>query len=540
MNEETKKYINDIKSGTILSGLYVKNAVKRFENDLLREDLELRDDKVQLVIDFVKTLSHFTGKHAEKPFVLKGWQHFILSNIYGFYYKGTDRRRFNNVYIEIARKNGKTAISAALSLYHLIADGEAGGQILIAANSKEQAKIAFDTTKGFCKSLDPEEKFLRKFRADIILDVTNSFIKVLAADSDKLDGFNCSFGLVDEYHSAPNPKVRDVLRSSQGMRENPLLITITTAGFDKSLPCYELRTVCTEIISGLKEDDNTFAIIYSNDEGDDWKDEQNWIKSNPNLDITIGKDFLRKQIVQAINSPSDELGVRTKNFNEWMDSTTTWIPDDYIIKSTKKFDFADFKDYDCYIGVDLASNVDLTAVSYLFVKDNKFHFKVLYYLPDNSLQTRADRDLYKDWKRRGYLTTTSGNVTDYDYITSDIIKIGRDNNIVGIYYDKYNSTQWAITATQEGLPLEPYSQTIGNFNAPTKELERLILSNRVVLDDNPITRFCYRNVELKLDHNGNCKPNKGIEKRKIDGVIASIQALAAYLTNTDNYTGQIY
>jgi phage terminase large subunit-like protein len=533
-------YADDVLSGKIPSCIHVRNACQRFKDDLQRDDLVFREDEVQIVIDFISHLKHFTGKHADKNFILEPWQVFIVMNLYGFYWKGTTQRRFNTAYIEMARKNGKTAFSSALALYHLIADGEANAQVLLAANSKEQAKIAYDITRKFTKKLDPGENYLRTFRADILFDAQDSMLKVLAADADKLDGWNASFCLVDEYHSAPTPRVRDVLRSSSGMRENPLLVTITTAGFDKSLPCYELRTVSTEVVSGLKKDDSFFAMIYTLDQGDDWADEANWGKPNPNLDVTVNRTFLRKQVLQAKNSPSDEVGVRTKNFNEWMDSATTWIPDDYIIKATKAFGIEEFKGEDCYVGVDLASNVDLTAVSYLFVRDGKYYFKNKYYLPDESLKTRADRDLYKQWKREFFLTTTSGNVTDYDYITRDMLDMWEVCDIKKVFYDRYNSTQWAVQATEERLPLEPYGQTVGNFNAPTRELERLLLSGKVVLDDNPINRFCLRNVELKYDYNANCKPNKGMEKRKIDGVIAMIQALAAYLENDTGYIGQIY
>lgn len=533
-------YADNVSSGKIPAGLHIRNAVKRFREDLKRDDLDLREEAVSKVINFFASNKHFTGRHDNQPFVLEDWQVFIVTNIYGFYYKSTGKRRYDNAYIEIARKNGKTALGAVLAMYHLIADGEAAAEVLLAANSKDQAKIAYSLVKGFVKKLDPSSKYLRAYRADVFFDATDSFMKVLAADADTLDGYNCSFGLVDEYHSAPTPRVRDVIRSSQGMRENPLLVTITTAGFDKSLPCYDLRTTCTEIASGAMQEDNTFVAIFSTDQSDDWKDEASWVKSNPNLDVTVQRDFLKKEVRKAINTPAEQVGVRTKNFNEWMDTAETWIPDDLLLQSIGEVNIEDFKDQNCCVGVDLASVQDLTAAAYLFVKDDHYYFKVDYYLPEDSMNNRLDKETYKQWKREGALKTTSGNVTDYDYITKDMLDIAQITDILKVYYDKYNSTQWAIKATEENLPLEPYSQSIGNFNAPTKELERLILSGRVTIDNNPITRFCFRNVELKFDHNGNCKPNKGLMKKKIDGVIAIIQALAVWLENDEKTAGMIF
>lgn len=534
-------YIKDIESGAIPSCIHVRSAVKRFQGDLKRSDLDFRINKVKQVVDFISQLKHFTGAYSGKHFKLQPWQFFIIANIYGFYWAGTNQRRFQTAYIEVARKNGKTALSAALSLYHLMADGEDAAQVLLAANSKEQAHIDYDMTDKFCKGFDPRGDYLRRYRADILFDKTNSRLKVLAADSDKLDGYNCSFGLIDEYHSAPDSRVRDVIRSSQAMRINPLLLTITTAGFDKTLPCYDLRTVCTEVIAGLKEDDSLFSIIFTLDDGDDWADPVMWGKSNPNLGITVNEAFIQRQVLQAKNNPSDETGIKTKNLNMWCDSFQTWIPDEYIIKSTRKLTFKDFRSEEAYIGVDLSSTQDFTAVSYLFFKEGKKQFIIKYYLPAESLKTRADKELYKEWARSGALTVTPGNVTDYDYITKDIIEMSKTCSIFKIYYDKYNATQWAIDATEIGLPIEPYSQTIGNFNAPTRELERAILSGDCVFDDNPITRFCFRNVELKSDHNGNVKPNKGVAAKKIDGVIAAIQSMQICLMRNENvFTGRIY
>jgi phage terminase large subunit-like protein len=538
--EKWDKYCNDINSGKIPAGIHVINAIHRYQEDLKRKDLVFNSESVHQVIDFVSSLHHFTGEHNGSPFNFEPWQCFIIANLYGFFWKETGIRRFNSAYIEVARKNGKTAMVAGLSLYGLVADDEAAAEVLLAANSKEQAKRCFETTYSFSKGFDPYEKYLKRFRADIIFPSTNSFIKVLAADAGKIDGYNCSLGIIDEYHSAPNSEVRDVIRSSQGMRKNPMLITITTAGFDKSSVCYELRTVASEIAAGIKIDDSFFGIIYCPDEEDDWKDPKNWIKGNPNLGITISESYIGNQVIQAINSPADETGVKTKNLNIWCDSSSVWIPDDYILKATKKTDRKQFKDESCFIGVDLSSNVDLTAVAYLFIRDGIYYFYTDFYLPNSSLKTRADKELYKKWKQTGDLKVTSGNVTDYDYITKDLLEAYQDFSIVKIYYDRYNSTQWAIQCTDESLPLEPFSQTIGNFNAVTKEFERLMLKGVVVIDDNPIMRFCLRNVEIRRDLNGNEKPNKISDKKKIDGVIAALQALAVYMDHPNTGNISIY
>lgn len=532
------KYVEDVVSGNVVVGENIKLACKRFRNDQQRDDLEFREDVVDNAIDFIGTLKHFTGKSSGQNFILEPWQAFIVANIVGWYWKGTNTRRYSSSYIEISRKQGKTALAAALCIYFLIADGEDGAEVDLAANSKDQAKIAFSFCSAFTRQLDPKCKYLKAYRDSILMDINNSKLKVFAADDSKLDGFNASFGLIDEYHSAKNSKVRDVIKSSMGMRLNPHLCTITTAGFDKTLPCYKLRSTSIDILNGLKEDDSMFIAIYSLDEKDDWTDENNWVKCAPNLDVTVTKKYIREQVQSAINNPSEEVGVKTKTLNLWCDSVEVWLPESYLIKASKKDDWELLKDKPCYIGVDLAATSDLTAVSYMVVDDGIYHFRTDYYLPESALREKGDRELYKYWKQMGLLKITEGNVTDYDYITNDMMKFSNLVSIQKVGYDPYNSTQWAIDATEKGLPLEQYPQNLGNFNKPTRELERLILSGKAIIENNEITRWCFRNVTLKSDHNGNVKPNKSINAKKIDGTIAMIQALGMYLT-TPHFTNEI-
>lgn len=530
------KYARDVVEGRQVAGKLIVDACQRFLDDLKRKDIELRTKEVDRVINFFSLLKHSTGKFAGKPFILQPWQQWVIANIVGWYRKDTGCRRYTQSYIEMSRKQGKTALIAGLSLYYLIADGESGAEIDLAANSKDQAKIAFRLSKQFCKSLDPEKEALSTWRDSIEFAATESMMNVFASNDAALDGYNASFGIIDEYHSAPTSAVRDVIKSSMGMRQNPHLCTITTAGFDKTLPCYELRGYGIEVVKKLKRDDEFFVAIYEMDDEDDWRDEKNWIKAAPNLGVTVSKAWLRSEVNTAINNPREEVNVKTKNLNIWCDAVDVWIPDSKVIKISKDIDWSIFDpDEDiCYVGVDLAAVSDLTAVAYLIVHDDKFYVYVDYYLPSESLETKFDKDKYRLWHQQGLLKVTPGNVTDYDYITQDIIRHNQHVTIVKVGYDKWNATQWAIDCTQLGMPLEEYAQTIGNFNKPTRELERLVLQGtQIVLDNNAITRACFRNVTLKSDWNGNVKPVKGGDQtaKKIDGVIALIESIGVMLMN---------
>ncbi len=527
--QDVKDYPTKVLNGEIIACNYIKLACKRFLQWLEREDIEFRKDKVERVVNFMGKLKHFTGSINGKPFILSNFQFWIICNIYGFYWKGTNHRVIKNVYIEVARKNGKSFFAAAMALYNLIADGESNAEIELVANSTKQAKIIFQMCKYLVEGIDKKHKYFKTFRDNIQFPSTKSFLQVLSSDSNANDGWNSSLFIIDEYHSAPNSSMYDVMKSSQGNRENPLSIVITTAGFNLFSPCYQLRQTNIEILQGIKEDDTVFAAIYTLDENDDWQDENNFIKANPNLGISVRTEYLKEQVTQAKNNSALEVGTRTKNFNQWLSSSDIWINNDILLESTETINIEDYNGYNCYIGVDLASVSDLTALSLMINKDDKYIFKTFYYLPQSSLYNNTNAEQYKEWKRQGYLIITDGNVTDYDYILKDILKINKYLYINKIAYDAYNATQWAINATTEGLPLEPFSQALWHFNRPTKELERLIKSGKVVIDNNPITRWCFQNVVLKFDHNENCKPVKAVDMQKIDGVIAMLEALGSYL-----------
>ncbi|MDR2791684.1 MAG: terminase large subunit [Tannerellaceae bacterium] len=535
------QYAEGVLDGSIVAGTYIKQAAERFFAMRENPAYVFKAGQVRKVIDFVFCMKHFQDAHAGKQFVLQPWQSFLIAGIYGFYIKETGARLVRNAYVEVARKNGKSALASALSLYHLLMDGVSGAQVYLAANSKQQVKLSsWPLCSRFALSLDEKGKFMQVYRDEVRFAKTNSFLKVLAADSTKLDGPNPSFYLLDEYHAAKSSGLKDVLQSGQGMRANPLGIIITTAGFDLLGTCYEYRGSCLEVLSGAKKNDRLFVAVFAQDEGDDWKDSKNWIKSNPNLGVTIYPDFLEGEITKAINSTSEEVGIKTKNLNIWCSSRETWIPDDYINAASKeKINPADYEC--CYMGVDLAQTSDLTALAAMFHdKERKnFYFKAWYYLPEAALREKRFADLYGRWKRNGDLILTPGNVTDYEYLLADMIKVRNACPVIKVAYDNYNAPPFVVLAQNEGFNMEAYSQTVGNYNRPTKEIERLIRGGHAFIDNNVINRHGFKNVTLMVDHHGNIKPSKKQTEKKIDGVIAMINSLGAYL-NTPQYSNSLY
>jgi phage terminase large subunit-like protein len=311
-----------------------------------------------------------------------------------------------------------------------------------------------------------------------------------------------------------------------GMRENPHSMVITTAGFDQTLPCYTMRNDGIQILNNIIEHERLFVAIYELDEKDDWKDINNAYKSSPNLGVTVNKEWLQEQIETALARPSEEVNVRTKNLNQWLSTASAWIPSNFL-DSINTREWIDTAEEDIvHAGVDLGSVSDLTSVAFLRKIDDIIYIETRYYLP-RLFKESENRMKYIQWNQHGYLTFTEGNTTDYNYITNDIKSYG--GRIWQICYDPYNATQWALDISQY-FRLQSYSQSLASFSRPTKEMERLVLSGKVVFKYNPIDRFCFENVLLKSDWNANIKPVKDNNSiKKIDGVIASIMALASLL-----------
>ena len=527
------RYALDVTAGKVVACKFDKQACQRYLKDLDDERFEFRLDRVAHGVRFIGMLKHFSGLAADKPFKLEDWQLFIVACILGFYWRGTGKRRFNEAYVSIARKNGKTALFAALMIYFLIADGEPDATVLISANSREQAtRVDFQMVRGFLQKLDPKGKTVKAQRNQVKVAKTTNMMYVTASDASKLDGYNISACLVDEYHEADTSEVKDVLKTAMGNRRNPLQCVVTTRGFDMSKPCFALDQYAQQVLSGEKQDDALFAMIFTLDEGDDWHDPAVWPKANPNLGVTVSAQYIAGELAKANASTSDEINFRTKLMNQWVESKTIWISDDRIVEHMVPLDFEQFKGLPCYVGIDLAAVSDITSVSFLWPIDGKYHFKVLNYLPSDALASKENSVRYREFDMRGELVIfPDSNVTDYDRILEDLKRINRITPIYLISYDQWNSTQMIINATNYGFNCMPFSQSLSSFNRPTKEFERAMLSGNVVMDKSECVRWAFRNVLIKTDAHENQQIIKATAMSKIDPAVSMMMALGGYLTN---------
>ena len=250
------EYANDVMSGAIVTCNNIKLACKRYLDWFDRTDIEFRPEMVQKKIDFVNKMKHWQGPYAGKHFNLLPFQVWIFCNIFGWYYRETNKRVTRNVFIFVGRKNAKTSLAAAISLACMCKDEEQGAEVNLIANNRKQALIAFEDCQNYARSLDPKHKYLTVYRDSIKFSKTNSKLQVLASDSMGLDGYRSHMFLIDEFHAAKTWDLYNVMKRSQGVQENPLAIIITTAGYLQSgYPCYDMRIACIDILRGFKQDD---------------------------------------------------------------------------------------------------------------------------------------------------------------------------------------------------------------------------------------------------------------------------------------------
>lgn len=526
-----KDYIEGIKSGRIPSCSLIKQSVARFERFLSRDDIYLDENGFDECVDFISTIKHFLGKSAGKPFILEPFQEYILINLF-LKYKDTKFRVATELYIQVARKAGKDAFMAALALYLMIMEGEASPEIVCAANSVDQARILFNYITQFSKSIDPKENVIKQYRNYVETGFNNGICKVISSDASRADGMNISAYFLDEFHEAKDRKMYDVLKSSQGMREQPLAIIITTAGFNLSGPCHDMYELAVQVLGGVdgKDMENFFPFIWQLDPDDDWTDPENFIKCQPNLGVTVTREFMEGEVNKAKVDPTAEVGVKTKTLNMWCTSEFTWIKPEIVVGCMKDMKIEDFTGYPCVVGVDLSSVGDMSAISAMIPIEDKRYFFNWTFLPEDTYREHPNRALYEKFHRMGELDLTGGNIIDYDYITSKIRWINTICPVTAVYYDRWNSSQWSITMTEMGFNLIPFSQSIGNYSQATKEFQRLVLCGDAVIQKSQNFLWQIMSCTIKEDANGNIKPMKqSYSKQKIDSVIACTTALGGYL-----------
>jgi phage terminase large subunit-like protein len=535
------KYISDIQTEKVLSCQWVKLAVQRHLDDLERDDIYFCEDSANRFLKFTSYCKYTKGQLAKegKRIELTPQQVFRYWCLFGWK-RANGTRRFRRVYFEVARKNGKSEEAAIVSLYLTLLDKEEGAEVYTAATTMGQARIVHDASIVMARKLMNDSAGFKQMinitgggrtAGNISVLATNSKCEPLPANDDKLDGLNPHGGIIDEYHAHKTNDLLEVIQTGMGSREQPMLFIITTAGFEKQFPCYsEERKLATEVLQGIKKDDSLFTVIFTLDEGDDWKDPKVWIKSNPNLGITPSLEYMQEQCEQAINKGvSKEVQFKTKNLNVWTDSSMVWISDEKFMRCADEL--PDLTGRECYAGLDLAATSDMNAFVLIFPPkgDEPIYIKPYFWIPRATIEDKNEIANFRQWERDGLIKEAGKEVVNQQIIINDIIEIAKQYQLKSFAFDRFMAYHGVIQTLQdEGLEGFEFGQGFVSMSQPTKELESLILSEKIAHGGNEVLRWQCGNIELAIDPAENIKLDKKKSREKIDGMVALVMAIGCW------------
>jgi phage terminase large subunit-like protein len=528
-----ENFIDGVVSGQIVSGELVRLACQRHKRDLQEGHLRgLRFDRAraQRVIDFFAFLRHSKGEWAGQQFVLAPWQQAMTWILFGWLRADTGFRRFRTAIVELARKQGKSTWAAGIALYMTVADGEQGCETYSVATKKEQARLVHGEAVRMVAKSPSLSKVLKRCRDNLHCLATNSKFEPLASEEDSLDGLNPHCIVADEVHAWSNRLLWDVLATAVGARRQPLMLAITTAGYDRHSVFYQQHDYSIKVLRGIVEDDTWFAWITCLDETDDWEDEANWPKSNPNLGTTIRLDELRAAAAKAKASPAELNSFLRLRLNIWTNQHTAWMPPDKWVACSTLVDPVALQRRPCFGGLDLSTTTDISALVLLFPPygdDKRWSVLPSFFLPEEAIEQRSKRDRvpYDMWQRQGFFNLTPGNVIDYDYIRAKVQELASQYDIREIAFDRYNSSQIVTQLMGDGFTMVPFGQGYVDMNSPVKRLMELVLTGDLAHGGNPVLRWMASNCMAATDPAGNIKLDKSKSREKIDGMVALAMAL---------------
>ena len=543
--DSVTSYAKKVVAGKIIAGDSVKKACKRHLKDLKkskRKDYPYFFDaeQAEYCFAFAKNYCrHSKGKWAGKPLILEDWQRFVVGSIFGWKRKDDDTRRFRYFYIQVARKNGKSTLMAFIGLYVIVCDGENGAEIYSAATKKDQARIIFDEAKNMIGKSPELRTILTTYRNNITFDAQLSKFEPLSSDSETLDGLNVHLGLIDELHAHKTGDVYNILDSATGARTQPLIGTGTTAGRNPNCFCKELYDYYKNILNETVENEDIFIYIAELDENDDWTDPQNWIKANPNINVSVNLKDMESVYTASKNIPSKLNEFKCKKLNMWVTDTASWANmEQYNKPPTLKITKEDLIGKKCYAAGDLSVRNDLASVVFEFPLSDGY-FAVLHhdFIPedkifDNSQKHHIDYQRYIDM---GYITATPGNAVDFDYIEDYILRMREKYDILEVCLDPWNATQLMSHLIDEGMKVVEVRQGFKTLSEPTKELGITIEDRKLIHFDDPMLKWAVGNTVVTFDENGNVRPNKAKSINKIDPAMALIIAHTRAYTHELNY-----
>lgn len=530
------QYARDVISGTIPANKWVRLACQRHLDDMAWQadaGFAFRYDPkaAAKVCSFIELMPHTKGKWAAsgETLVMQPWQVFMTCCLFGWKRKRDNLRRFRKLLLLVPRKNGKSAWAAAVGNYMLSADGEHGAEVYSGATTEKQAWEVFRPARLMAlKRVDLCKHYGIGVNASNlhILKNESRFEPLIGKPG---DGASPSCAIVDEYHEHETDQMFNTMETGMGAREQPIMLIITTAGDNIAGPCYQMQDEAQKMLEGTRRDDETLALIYGIDEGDEWTDPAVLQKANPNFGVSVGGDFLLARQTDAMSSPRKAGAFKTKHLNVWVQSRAAYFNvAKYQQVGDESLTLDDFEGQECIIGIDLAEKRDLTAVEIMFRHNGGYARFGKYYLPEETVEL-PENEHFRTWRDLGILTQTEGAVTDDREIKADILDLAARFNIREVAFDPYHSRQMAIELMEEGITCIDFGNRPLFMNEPMRRLDALIADGKLFHDGGLAFAWMLSNVVHRSKNSDLHSPAKERPENKIDGPVACMMALGRWL-----------
>lgn len=528
-------YAREVTAGRVPAGKFHRLACVRHLRDRAREGsagFPYRFDgaKAQRFFDFASKLKHYKGEWAGQLIVLQPYQQFRLGSLFGWVHVETGLRRFRTSYNEIPRKNGKSLEAAIVLLYGSFFDGEPGAEGYTIAVKRDQAKLVFNDAKKLVESSGLKSRIsvrvANMHRAD-----TASKAEPLGADHDSTDGLNPNIYIVDEMHAYKDRGLIDVMETATGARRQPIGFQITTAGDNPVSPCGDQHDYACKILDGVLSDETFFAFIAHADEKDDWLAERTWAKANPNYGVSVKPDDLRALATKAKAMPSAAATFKQKRLNLWVNASAPWLSMEGWRKGQTTFTRDDLLHEPCFIGIDLASKLDLCAMVCVFPPTTgRAAWRLLPFVwtPEDTLRDRAHRDRapYDVWVEQGHLLTTPGTTVDHQVIRRVLSTLREQFDIERIGFDPWHAdTLIDQLVKEDGFAPEQVlavSQTYAGMSSGALKFEAEVLAGQVDAGGSPLVAWSAANAVVQRDGKDNIYPVKKKSRGRIDPIMAAI------------------
>ena len=546
-----REYYRQIDAGEAV----VSDKVRRVYKELARlldddsGEWTFNERRAQHPITFIeKYCKHSKGKLGGRPFILELWQKALISALFGFVSRDDGTRKYRELILMVARKNGKSALGSAIALYMLMADGENGPEVVSAATKRDQAKIIWLESKRMVRKSPVLSRRCRCLVGEIDCDANDGVFKPLSSESGTLDGLNVHCSLIDELHAIEDTNLYDVIVDGMSAREQPLSIIVTTAGtvresiFDRKYEEAELIIKGYDAPAGYK-DDRVLPIIYELDVRAEWTDERCWTKANPGLGTRKELRTLAEKVERAKKNPRLVKNLVTKDFNVRETASEAWLTFEQL-DNTATFDAATLAPRYGIGGVDLSSTTDLTCATMLFMVPDDAHIYVMqmYWLPEDLLECREaeDRVPYALWRQQGLLRTCPGNQIDYRQVVDWYREVQDEHGIclAAFGYDAWSANYFIkeMETNFGSYGMEKVVQGKYTLSGPMKSLGADLEAKVINYNNNPILKWCLSNTSIDVDKNDNIQPSKGrSQTRRIDGMASLLDAYVAFCRHREEY-----